>query len=1098
VEFTAEQTEAIERRDGDLLLDASAGSGKTSVLVERFARAVLDDGVEVSAILAITFTDKAAAELRERIRLRLRELGAVEQARATEGAFISTIHAFCARVLRSHALRAGVDPRFVVLDEPEARRLADQAFDDALGELRDIELIASYGAGALRGATFSTYGELRSRGEREPVLPPLAPVPADGLDELREAAAELAAELGAISDPSTRVCEALTRLERARHLGEDPWPGDLEWLKLPGGNGAALSTPACEHYEHALQRLRSACEHRSARRVHASLDRLLHTFSARYAERKRAAAALDFEDLELLVRDLFTANRELRERYANRFEQIMVDEFQDTNGIQLELINQITRDNLFVVGDAQQSIYGFRHADVALFEQLGARLGEAGRRATLETNFRSRPEIVEVINRTFEDERFRPLRAGRDQPPAADPLVELLVVDKGEDWTASDGIASPWRAAEARALARRVGELIDGGIAPQDVVVLTRATTDLRAYERALEERGVPTYLIGGRGYWSHPQVMDLVAHLRALANPRDEEAYYQLLASPLVGISIDGLVLVAAAARGDREAPAGLSAEDAGRLGAFEQWFAGERSLVPRLGIEQLIERGIAHNSYDLRTLALPGGERRLANLRKLMRLGREYEERFGRDLRGFLGLVGARAAGARGDARESEAPVEGEALEAVRLMTIHRAKGLEFAVVAVADLGREPRRWGQLLRIGSDGRIGLRLARPGTGRPVPVLDYVALGEERQLAETAEERRIFYVAMTRAKDRLILSGAARLDEDGGIPDRSPNGPCAPIGWLAPALAAAGVEPTILSSEDVIERDAALAAAPAFEIPEAIEAVQRPAAPPPTLSYSALAAYERCGYRFYLERVLGLDPVASRVAGAGALERGILVHELLERLDFRRPHLPDGLPEDVAGLLEGFIASPLFKRLQAAIDVQREEGFAFLLPSGMLVTGALDVAARERGGSVLVVDYKTDRLERERPVDVVARAYRTQQLIYALAGLRGGASAVEVVHVFLERPEEPVHAGFADAAALEREIEALAAGVVAGEFPVSATPGVAVCNGCPGEGGLCSWPLEVTRGDPEAGAAEPEPAAQSPVPEPLHEDPHPEAQGRLF
>src|SRR5581483_7294323 len=161
----------------------------------------------------------------------------------------------------------------------------------------------------------------------------------------------------------------------------------------------------------------------------------------------------------------------------------------------------------------------------------------------------------------------------------------------------------------------------------------------------------------------------------------------------------------------------------------------------------------------------ALPGGERRLANLRKLMRLGREYEARLGRDLRGFLGLVGARATGARADARESDAPVEGEALDAVRLMTIHRAKGLEFGVVAVADLGREPRRWTPLLRIGSDGRVGLRLARPGTGRPIPALDYIALGEERQRAESAEERRIFYVAMTRAKDRLILSGAAKLDE---------------------------------------------------------------------------------------------------------------------------------------------------------------------------------------------------------------------------------------------------------------------------------------------------------------------------------------------
>src|ERR1700759_5384822 len=159
-DWTEEQRYAIEHREGDLLLDAAAGSGKTSVLVERFVRTVLDDGVAVEAILTITFTEKAAAEMRDRIRRRLRELGADEAARATEGAFISTIHGFCARVLRAHALAAGLDPAFVVLDAPDADRLADQAFDEALEELaRDssihqptIDLIAGYGAGGLRSA----------------------------------------------------------------------------------------------------------------------------------------------------------------------------------------------------------------------------------------------------------------------------------------------------------------------------------------------------------------------------------------------------------------------------------------------------------------------------------------------------------------------------------------------------------------------------------------------------------------------------------------------------------------------------------------------------------------------------------------------------------------------------------------------------------------------------------------------------------------------------------------------------------------------------------------------------------------------------------
>ncbi len=220
--FTTEQLAAIERRDGELLLDAGAGSGKTSVLVERFARAVHEDGFAVTQILAITFTEKAAAELRERIRGRLRELGADEAARATEGAWISTIHGFCARLLRTHALAAGLDPAFTVLDDSEAQPLVEAAFDEALDALaRDepggVELIAAYGAGALRGAIVATYAELRSRGAREPAAAGAGGGAATskrrGPSSTRAAECALA-ELGAIAEPSVRVVQALARLER--------------------------------------------------------------------------------------------------------------------------------------------------------------------------------------------------------------------------------------------------------------------------------------------------------------------------------------------------------------------------------------------------------------------------------------------------------------------------------------------------------------------------------------------------------------------------------------------------------------------------------------------------------------------------------------------------------------------------------------------------------------------------------------------------------------------------------------------------------------------------------------------------------------------
>jgi ATP-dependent exoDNAse (exonuclease V) beta subunit len=260
--------------------------------------------------------------------------------------------------------------------------------------------------------------------------------------------------------------------------------------------------------------------------------------------------------------------------------------------------------------------------------------------------------------------------------------------------------------------------------------------------------------------------------------------------------------------------------------------------------------------------------------------------------------------------------------------------------------------------------------------------------------------------------------------------------------------------------------------------------------PPPTLSYTALSAYAHCGYRFYLERVLRL-PAVEKVSvpggagGAGAsaelsgAERGVLIHALLERLDFRRPARPSlatitavaeqlGLPaapEDVAGLVEAFAASPLRARLAAASDVRREESFAFLSAGGALITGVLDVAATEADGAMLVVDYKSDRLDGADPAVVVDSEYSIQRLIYALAALTAGAERVEVAHVFLERPEQPVTASFtsADRPQLEVRLAELADGVLHERFAVSEEPCLALCNGCPGEGGLCSWPLEMTR-----------------------------------
>ena len=678
-----------------------------------------------------------------------------------------------------------------------------------------------------------------------------------------------------------------------------------------------------------------------------------------------------------------------------------------------------------------------------------------------------------------------------------------------------------------------------------------RATADLPLFERALEEEGVPTYTIGGRGYFGHPQVHDLLAWLGLLANADDQRRLWEVLASPMVGLGTDGLVLVAAAAARAPHTPwsllrAAVSGDDPEglldalerdareRVARFVEVLADERAGAPRRPLDRLIERALARTGYDLRMLAMPGGQRRLANVRKLMRLAREHERAQGRDLRGFLDLVEELADGAlRGD-REGEAPLHGEddgaasgrRLPAVRLMTVHRAKGLEFPVVCVADLGRQPPSPGQaVVLVGSrpdDDRVGVKL-RPLDGDSAAALDYdELLGDERDAAED-EERRLVYVAVTRAQERLILSGAVRA---AAWPDEQRVG-AAPIGWVGPAFVP-GIAERLTPDEPVLEDEGRLtwdgrpvrvharlntrdtlgrvlrAAVPRHpSARRATTAIAVPEPPPPPspprpppvdhVSYSALGQYDACGYRFYLEAVLGLpasDPVGG-LRSAGALDarlRGTVAHALLERLDFAAPTVPDAAEvrsavrahaaaptaaevQELRSLVAGFATSGLCARLAAASGVRREAPFAFPLRpgerDGLLVNGVVDVIARE-GDRALIVDYKTDRLAPADASAYVERTYGTQRIVYALAALRDRAAEVVVLHVLLERPDEPVAVTYraGDQAELERRLAELTAGIAGSEFDVSSRPNRELCAGCPGRGSLCSWSLEQTLADP--------------------------------
>ena len=1096
--MNVEQREVVTAT-GEVFVSAGAGTGKTTVLVERFVRAVCEQGVDVESILVITYTRKAAGELRARIRAALRDRGRPDLARRLDGAWVSTIHGFCARLLRAHPFAVGIDPRFRELADDEAPALVAEAFDRALttfcdgGDPERLRLLATYGADGLRRKLTGVYETLRSAGrELRLELGTRASIE-ERLAELQEAARELAGDPGATEKQQAAAAAALA-------LGSNPERLlDLAHLTTVGERTSAFRA--------ARDRLRQAALDELAARDSELLQELLDLFAAAYADAKRRESVLDFEDLQLLVRDLLRNDASVRELEQLRFRQIMVDEFQDTNNLQCDIVDLLRGDreeiDVFYVGDEFQSIYGFRHADVAVFRR---RREAAARRLPLARNYRSRPEVLGAINHLFADafDGYQPLACGGefDDPVFGHP-VELLVTDKRSYREAGIG----WREAEAGAIARRVADLVALGAAePGEIVLLFAAGTDAEVYERALRAAGLPTYRATGRGYFGQQQVVDLLAYLRLLWNRYDDRALATVLRSPFVGISNDALVLVRRHAGRrplysgiERSLPEALGEEDERLLRAFKQRYERLVAASARLGLERLCEEVVSAHDYDLAVLTRWDGRRRYANLRKLMRLARSYEELRGRDIEGFISFIRDQEVVG---ATQLEAVSEEEGAGAVRLLTIHSAKGLEFKVVVVADAGRDTGAAPSAdeILVGADGRFGFRVVDPTSGQRTGVFAYdeVRAAEERE--DRAERLRLYYVAMTRAIDRLIVSGAIDPDTQR---DRA-----TPIGWVLDRLGTEELEAARAAGEAVeLERgDArfvlrvdtyrpapqpepvaevdgqlalfaelpAAATTPGYRLPELVA----PPAPPlhqvRRLSYSALSLFERCSYRYYAERVAGLREerpvgVDGGEGGLAATEIGDAAHRLLELVDLRTPVVPDvdqvrgWYPavsdeelERIREFVGNYCGSDTARRVASLPGARAERPFAFE-HDGVLLHGRIDVLWRE-GARAFVLDYKTNALGESTPEEIVEEDYRLQRLVYALACFRAGAEEVEVVYHFVERRDAVVETTFVrdELSALEEELSEAIARINRGEFVP--TPSDFACAGCPALDLVCTGP----------------------------------------
>ena len=885
VRLTEEQRAVVENRGGTLLVSAAAGSGKTRVLVERLLDRVEREGLDVDRFLIITYTNAAAAELRARI---VEEIGQRLAGRPEDGhlrrqstlvykAQISTIHAFCAQLLREQGHLLDINPDFRLLDESEAVLIMGEVLTDVLEKRYETiapgddftQLVDTMSAGRDDSRLAQIVLHIRNKVQSHPrperwLARQEAAFALEGISEagetawgrllLEDAARQAGYWLGQMTraldlcacdeaverNYAPSLCATIAGLQALLAGTKQGWDQTRAALPIPFPTPGRKSAPADLPEFLQIKELRARCKKRMEKLAEGFADpsqalledlaavrpavrglfALVTDFEAAYQAEKQRRGVLDFSDLEHMAVALLV-DREgptpLAEQLSVRFDEIMVDEYQDTNEVQNAIFSALSQRgrNLFLVGDVKQSIYRFRLADPTIFLEKYRRFrpaAEAGegeaRRMILSKNFRSQEQILEGANFLFRNLMSKELgemdyRAeealytGGTLPWREACAVELDALDLSED--GDEGEAQPEEQAakvskdlqEARSAARRIRQLLDegfpvsdgaGGLRPVrsgDIVILMRSPGGvLHHYARALGERGIPWEAEGSGDFFDATEVQVALSLLQIIDNPRQDVPLISVLRSPVYGFSADALsllragcpegdfydALAAGAAAGDGDSAAFLAELEELRFGTVD------RSCY------QLI-----WHLYDRTSLmgifgAMADGETRQANLLLLSELARKFEGAGHRGLFGFLSYLTR----LREQGKRIAPPSTGSGGEGVRILTIHRSKGLEFPVVLLCGLSRRLNREDTMRPILFHPKLGVGPKRLDTERMVeyPTLARQAVARQVEYEMMAEELRLLYVAVTRAKEKLILSVAltgggrdvAKLVSDAGCP----------------------------------------------------------------------------------------------------------------------------------------------------------------------------------------------------------------------------------------------------------------------------------------------------------------------------------------
>jgi len=824
-----EQREAVLERGRDVAVTAGAGSGKTYTLVARYTT-LLAEGIPPRQIAAITFTKKAALEMRSKVRdaLVTMQVQAIDDSEERQrwadlsaqmdAARIGTIHSLCTEILRAHPAEAGIDPRFEVLDEGVGKAYQSQAVEDTLknlvSQVHFLPLLQNIELSSLKDILKTLLEkrlesmevfqniilnrkrltqELQNRLSRPEFQEPLRELKsmsestliADGGDKLAAILTEVKrlwmdADAALESGDPVTCAAALYDLRRNQLTKTGGTKGSVsKWIydelksnfdlylnPLTGGKDSKDEPPSVETevlFEQLLPLLREAFE-----AVHKA-----------YQDFMENDQALDFDDLEYKAQKLLQSP-EIRAYWQGELQALLVDEFQDTNRRQQEIVRALTGapGHLFIVGDPRQSIYRFRKADVTVFKAEEDRIkSEEGRVIELKRTYRAHAPLLDatgnLLDGVINADRpstpdyyipFTPMMAHRTEPDVGykSPHVEF-VLGVGED-------ADSARPLMAKALATRLLELKDEKQFDKwdEVALLFRASTGFPFYEEAFEEAGIPFVTVAGKGFYDRPEIRDLMNILRALADPLDDLAFAGLLRSPAFGLTDAALYLLRQSGETFWTALQGdlLALSEADQIAAkrARDICTTLMPMVDRIPVAELLKQVL--DALDYRALlatadskgsdteAKASGGRLWRNVDKLLIDARKTAQV---SVRSFLDtLETLNDAGAR----EGEAPAEAEG--SVVLMTIHKSKGLEYPVVVLADAGRTRRGSSENVYLINELGVTFKLDQP------PMLYKLAKELDRD-QESCEDLRLLYVALTRARSKLLISTHCKMNEKGEI-----------------------------------------------------------------------------------------------------------------------------------------------------------------------------------------------------------------------------------------------------------------------------------------------------------------------------------------